>query len=168
MLLFKGCMEEDALISMVSVEEDENINLERLIREINQWHELNVTSLQIERYQWTVDSKLYYGWRSTANDELGQKSFTTLSKKQLRFIKIVIKIALANGGLFSLNAAIAVEIPSTETTLYSLMTPIGCTPKYTDTVEPMWNNGDSKYSESNRITIIDQGVGGWKVYSVDI
>ena len=109
-LLFRGCVAEDDLVASISPSEEEksNINLERAIQRINDFHESSHMALQIDSYCW-IDGKTYYGWICMANDEISKKSMISLSKKQLKFCKIVIKISLANGGLISLNAAIAVK-----------------------------------------------------------
>lgn len=90
------------------VDDDDELDIEQLVNQINIWNEREMTSLQIEQYEW-IDNRIYFGWRATvSNDEISKGSMISLTGKQLSFWKIFLNVTIANSGLTSYNAAIAV------------------------------------------------------------
>jgi len=110
LLLFNGCVPEDDIAKAVSVSEEAPIelNIRRIVQQINAWHEGNDTSFQIESYQW-IDGRTYVGWTTSATDEVSKHSMTALTTKQLKSWRILLNIALANAGLFSMKAVVAMN-----------------------------------------------------------
>jgi len=111
LLLFKGCVAEKDIVSAISHPDEEqqaDIDIERVVNQINVWHENAMTGLQIDSCHW-IDSVTYYGFVQLTNDEISKQSMTSLSTKQLKFWKILLNISLANAGTLSFDAAVSLN-----------------------------------------------------------